>query len=113
MDGKKLKAGTDYAIDAESYVVTDPFGMVRTPASAGSAALAEAQPGDTITVTLLGKGKNYEGSKKTPVYLEPGRDFIVESYEKNTKTGTAKVTLKGIGNWGGTKTLSFRIKPKK
>ncbi len=151
-DGKKLKAGTDYAIDAESYVVTDPFGTVRTG--------KEAQPGDTITVTLLGKGKNYggsiavsyryikasqqlgkvkalklaaksftgrevllgrkdlsnilyTGSKKNPVYLEPGKDFIVESCEKNVKTGTAKVTLRGVGDWGGTKTLSFKITPKK
>lgn len=151
-DGKKLKAGTDYAIDAESYVVTDPFGTVRTG--------KEAQPGDTITVTLLGKGRNYEGSiavsyryikasqqlgkvkamklasksftgrevtlgrkdlsnilytgsNKNPVYLEPGKDFIVESYENNIKTGTAKVTLRGVGDWGGTKTLSFKITPKK
>ncbi len=152
VNGKKLKSGTDYEIDAQSYVVTDPFGNVRKQ--------DEAKSGDTVTVTILGKGKNYEGSinvsyryikasqqlgrvkamklasksfngreitlgrkdlcnilytgsNKNPVYLEPGKDFIVESYENNTKTGTAKVTLRGVGDWGGTKTLSFKITPKK
>ena len=38
----------------------------------------------------------YTGSKSAPKYLVPGVDFVVESYQKNTKTGTAKVTLKGM-----------------
>ncbi|SOC04020.1 FN3 associated domain-containing protein [Pseudobutyrivibrio ruminis] len=43
-----------------------------------------------------------------------GTDFeIVEgSYVNNAKAGTAKVTVRGIGNYGGTKTLSFKIKAK-
>ncbi|MCR4764359.1 MAG: hypothetical protein K5696_12605 [Lachnospiraceae bacterium] len=52
-------------------------------------------------------------SKSNPTYLTPGKDFVVESYTKNIKTGTAKVTLKGIGDWGGTKTVNFKITPKK
>ena len=41
--------------------------------------------------------------------LIPGEDFVVQSYTKNNKKGTAKVTLKGINGYGGTKTLSFKI----
>ena len=55
----------------------------------------------------------YVGNKKTPTYLVPGTDFVVLSYSNNTKAGTAKVTLKGIGNYGSTKTLTFKIKQKK
>ena len=29
-DGKKLKAGADYEIKADSYVITDPFGTEKT-----------------------------------------------------------------------------------
>lgn len=39
---------------------------------------------------------------------------IVESeYKNNIKAGTAKVTLRGIGSYGGTKTYSFKIQKKK
>lgn len=38
---------------------------------------------------------------------------IVESeYKNNIKAGTAKVTLRGIGSYGGTKTYSFKIQKK-
>lgn len=55
----------------------------------------------------------YTGSKQSPDYLVPGQDFTVAGYSNNVKTGTAKVTLKGIGNYGSLKTLSFKIVAKK
>ncbi|HCM92165.1 MAG TPA: hypothetical protein DIS78_06355, partial [Lachnospiraceae bacterium] len=55
----------------------------------------------------------YAGSKKSPVYLKPGKDFIVAGYSKNIKTGTAKVTLQGMGDYSGMKALSFKITAKK
>ena len=55
----------------------------------------------------------YTGSKSAPKYLVPGVDFVVESYQKNDKTGSAKVTLRGVGEYGGTKTVTFKIKAKK
>ena len=36
-------------------------------------------------------------------------DYDIISYENNTAKGTAKVTLKGKGNYGGYKTVSFKI----
>ena len=40
------------------------------------------------------------------------KDYEIIGYQNNTKKGTAKVTLKGVGNYGGTKTVTFKIKSK-
>lgn len=44
-------------------------------------------------------------------YLIPGEDFVIlqDSYINNIKKGTARVTLKGINEYGGTITASFKI----
>jgi len=55
---------------------------------------------DDITVTLKG----------VPL---TEKDYEIVSYQNNTKKGTAKVTLRGVGNYGGTKTVSFTITAKK
>lgn len=39
--------------------------------------------------------------------------YEIIEYKNNIKSGTAKVTLHGIGNYGGTKTYSFKIQKKK
>ncbi len=51
----------------------------------------------------------YTGKKDSPVYLVPGRDFKIVSYRDNVKKGAAKVTLQGLGDYAGTKTLTFKI----
>ena len=38
-----------------------------------------------------------------------GKDYKV-TYSKNKNAGTAKITIKGIGNYKGSKTLTFKIK---
>ena len=43
--------------------------------------------------------------------LTLGEDFIITDYSKNDKKGTAKVTLRGRGHWGGSQTVSFKIVP--
>lgn len=47
--------------------------------------------------------------------LTYGKDYtIVEgSYKNNTKKGTATVTIKGMGDYGGLKTVKFKITAKK
>ena len=40
-------------------------------------------------------------------------DYTIVSYSNNTKKGTGKVTIRGKGNYGGTKTLKFKIKARK
>ncbi len=36
-------------------------------------------------------------------------DYEIVSYENNVKKGSAKLTIKGVGDYGGTKTVSFTI----
>ena len=38
-----------------------------------------------------------------------GDDYQIVGYTNNLKKGTAKVTIKGVGEYGGTKQVSFRI----
>ncbi|MCR5406991.1 MAG: hypothetical protein K6E88_09435, partial [Lachnospiraceae bacterium] len=49
-------------------------------------------------------------SKNAGTFLNPDEDFYIESYKNNINTGTAKVILRGKGLYGGTKTISFKIK---
>lgn len=47
-----------------------------------------------------------KNAKKTLVY---GTDYIITGYKNNGKKGTATVTVKGIGSYGGTKDVKFTI----
>ena len=48
--------------------------------------------------------------KKTQLVL--GEDFVILSYSANTNKGKAKAVLKGIGKYGGSKTVTFKINAK-
>ena len=37
-------------------------------------------------------------------------EIVEDSYQKNDKKGTAKVTIRGIGEFGGEKVVKFKIK---
>ncbi len=52
------------------------------------------------------------GSGSDERSLEYGSDYeiVPGSYVDNIKTGTAKVTIRGINSFGGTRTVSFKIK---
>ena len=41
--------------------------------------------------------------------LTYGVDFEIAGYENNVNKGTAKVILRGIGKFGGEKTVTFKI----
>ncbi|MBQ8730547.1 MAG: fibronectin type III domain-containing protein, partial [Lachnospiraceae bacterium] len=72
------------------------------------------------TVTLDKTNYVYTGSAIKPIItvkagntvLKAGTDYTV-SYSNNVKTGKAKLTVKGIGKYAGTKTATFNIIPKK
>ncbi|MDE6738528.1 MAG: hypothetical protein K2K07_05505, partial [Lachnospiraceae bacterium] len=65
---------------------------------------AEVKPGeDDITVEMKENGKWVAIDKS---------NFEITGYFNNTKKGTAKVTIHGIGEYGGTKTVSFKITAK-
>ena len=44
--------------------------------------------------------------------LTAGKDFRIVSCKNNVKAGKANLTIEGLGNYGGTKTVSFTIWPK-
>lgn len=44
--------------------------------------------------------------------LAAGTDYEIIGYSNNIKKGTAKMTIRGLGEYGGTKTVSFKIKAK-
>ena len=65
--------------------------------------------------------KTYTGEAITPeasdftvkasngAVLKPGTDYIVESCTKNVNKGSGKAVIRGIGEYGGTKTVKFKI----
>ncbi|MBQ7971950.1 MAG: hypothetical protein IJ291_00650 [Lachnospiraceae bacterium] len=59
---------------------------------------------DGTSKVTIGSGKNKE-------YLDFEEDFeiVPGSYQKNDKKGTATVTIKGINEYGGTKTIKFKV----
>lgn len=51
-----------------------------------------------------------ENGSTTTYDLQEGVDYEIVGYAKNINKGTAKITIHGIGAYGGTKTGSFKIK---
>lgn len=71
-----------------------------------------------ITVTLQAyKGTPVTLSEKdvtvtvggAPLAYDKGYTIVPGSYRNNTKKGTATVTIKGVGDYGGTRNVSFKI----
>lgn len=73
-----------------------------------------------LTATLAAGQYEYDGTAKTPEViisnagniLAVGKDYTV-TYKNNTNPGQATVTITGIGNYQGSKTLNFTIVPGK
>lgn len=68
-----------------------------------------------LTQTYTGKeiklGKDDISVKIGGVKLAK-EDYEIVSYSNNVNKGTATVVIKGVGNYGGTKTIKFKIKSK-
>ena len=98
-----------------------PFRLYKTKASSFKVAKIDPQVyagGEELRPSLDGKVtikvKVKEGNKtvtKTETLVE-NEDYTV-SYTKNTAVGTAKVTITGINEYGGTKSATFKITKKK
>jgi hypothetical protein len=52
------------------------------------------------------------GSGKNKTLLNAEKDFTIVGYSNNIKTGNATLTIRGAGEYGGTKTVKFKILPK-
>lgn len=96
-DGQQAISGAVYAFKnggRETYN-TKKNAFVKT----GSSVMPDA---GNLTLTYGSKKADY----KTLTY---GRDFEIVTYQNNTKTGTAKMVIRGIGDYNGLKTLKFKI----
>lgn len=143
VNGKKLSAGTDYdkqiAYTYENMEQPPAAGSTVTVTVKGTG----CYEGSTISgsyrifennisklqividnqeytgkeVTLLSKDIHVYASaadKKNKNELPNAEScYQIVEYNNNIKVGTAKVTLRGIGSYGGTKTYSFKIQKKK
>jgi len=136
-DGKKkLKSGKDFEIvsytstnvteykdtsenlRANEYKVTvqgmnNYSGTIEIPYRLYQTKISKAKFEKIVAQTFDYVGE--EGFRPVPegtyqdVPLELGKDFKVVTYENNTKAGTAKVIIEGVGDFGGSKKMSFKI----
>ncbi len=75
-------------------------------------AAKDYQDGRPVTLTAADLTVTVNGAAEP---LVSGQDYIIreETYVNHTKKGKAKVTLRGIGNYGGEKTITYTIGAKK
>lgn len=100
--------GEDDAVCSAVYrIAAADFAKVKVKAAAKT--YQDGRPvvltGEDLTLIMNGVAE--------PLVL--GEDYMIkkETYVNHTKKGTAKVTLKGIGNYGGEKTITYTIGAKK
>lgn len=152
LDGKALKAGTDYEKNySYSYGADTKLADGSMRRKGEKIGENDVLPANTLVhVTLTGKG-NYSGTlngqyrvtvatvskakvtvatqvysgkeiilDKSQITVKVGRDILLpadyeileDSYKNNVKKGTASVTIRGTGNYGGTKSIKFKIRAK-
>lgn len=120
-DGNKtLTKGTDYTVTYYNHTYVGTASAVVTGKGDYSGTVTvdfEIVPKSIKFATILNiPDQTYTGSSIKPevtvcdgrITLGENFDYTV-SYSNNTNKGTAKVTIKGIGNYTGTATTSFKI----
>lgn len=70
--------------------------------------------GQPVTITDQSRFKPNKvyikvGNEKKELILGKDIEVVPNSYVKNVNKGTAKVTFRGINDFGGTKTVSYKI----
>ena len=142
-NGKKLALNTDYIIksfvsngqivdkksvlneDSEVTVTIAGKGMYSGEMSTTYRILTAGY--DISKATVKVADCYYDGSAKTITskdikeirigknnYLSAGDyEILQDTYVNNKKPGKAKVTIQGVGRYGGRKTISFKIKAQK
>lgn len=150
IDGKTLKAGTDYE---KNFIYTYKDDTELADGTLRDAGVPVETydiipAGTTVWVEAIGKG-NYKGSLKgqyrvvqqsisgakvtiptqeyTGKAIKPGKDVLtvklgkvelgeddyeIVSYDNNVNKGKASIMIKGVCNYGGSKTAKFTIKAK-
>lgn len=120
--GTVLTEGVDYKLSYKNNkAVNDGTDAKKQPTVTitGEYRIVQA---DMKKASVKVAAQTYTGSEiepdKTQITIKMGKvtladtDYEIVSYSNNVKKGTAKVVLKGVGNYGGTKTVKFKIKSK-
>lgn len=142
VNGKKLTAGKDYSKtftfshklpespreDTAVTVTVDGMGFYEGSSITGSYRIfaknisalkvvidPQEYTGETITLTPVKDihiyANNADANKKQNEIMTSCYEIV--EYKNNIKSGNAQVTLRGIGDYGGTKTYFFKIQKKK
>lgn len=119
-----LKAGTDYSVSYSNNTKVGKASVTVTgkgnyTGSMKKTFTIKAQAISKATVSSI-KNQVYTGKTIKPSVtikynakkLKSGTDYTL-SYSKNKSTGRATITIKGKGNFNGTKKVTFNIVPKK
>lgn len=141
IDGKVLKAGTDYTADfvtadgsqipevgTDIYVtvtgkgnytdtLTGVFKVKKATIAKAKVTVYTDDTFGTVAKSFAYTGMPVEpqyytvnvGTVKDPVILVEGRDFVVCGYTDNIKKGKAVMTIRGIGDYAGIKTIPYTI----
>ena len=139
LDGKKLKNNTDFTVSyayvgtEDSTISGTPSegSTIRITATAAGGnyegdtttdfrvITAAADVSKAVVTVNNGKPYDYTGTEIRPdqdaVKVIMGEktlandDYEIVAYANNIKKGTAKLTIHGIGEYGGTKTVTFKI----
>lgn len=118
-----LKMNTDYRLTYRNNIKAGTGYIViqGTGRYSGTKTVTFQIKKKSITGLTYGKvaDKTYTGKSLTPgITVKNGSRSLVRgtdyslSYSKNKAVGTATITVKGIGNYTGTKKITFRILPK-
>ena len=103
---KRTDFSVRYNTDSDSLDIWVPISIIRLP-------ISEAAVSGTVAKTYTGKAQT---QSPTVVYedseLTEGTDYTI-SYKNNINAGTATMTITGAGDFGGTKSMTFTISPKK
>ncbi|MBQ3424324.1 MAG: fibronectin type III domain-containing protein [Clostridia bacterium] len=118
-----LVEGTDYALARSNNVNTGTASVKVTGKGnyTGEATVKfTIKPAKLSGCTVTVKDQVYTGKALKPIptvkfngkKLKKGRDYTVKAWKNNRKVGTAALILKGKGNYTGTLTVRFTIRPK-
>ncbi|MCM1091767.1 MAG: pectinesterase family protein [Muribaculum sp.] len=117
-----IKAGTNGNYTGEkkvSYLIYDPVKDIKSARVTVDASKPILYTGEAITLSDVARmypGENFPISvtARDNTVLVYGKDYEVvpNTYSKNIFKGTAKVTIRGINGYGGTKVLTYKITPK-
>ncbi|MCM1088162.1 MAG: Ig-like domain-containing protein [Muribaculaceae bacterium] len=110
--------------DEKRSIVTDSYRIYKDSISKLKIAI-DAQEYTGAEITLVPRWESSENSGKWDIHVYANNTdmkkkqneiadecYKIIEYKNNIKSGNAKVTLQGIGNYGGTKTYTFKIQKK-